>query len=324
MTSVEKPSSGRDAVDAARDDLRGLFELETLHRRGPASLVWLARDLEFDQPVALKLMPRAPGAGSEAEEAFHQAAALVAALDHPHVVPWYSAGATDRFFWCSMEYVEGRSLAELLRSSQPIAPSMCLRIVGQVAIALDAAHRLGVVHAGLTPANVLIDAAGEARVTDFWIPWVLERHGALPGDGGKARREPYRAPEQVSEGRSGPEADQYSLAALLQTCLSKTRARIPPELAGAIERALHPTPGARFPSVRDFAAALGGFAPRSPSGSLPQVFQDDDEDEDDPSYPPPPSRWRWLPARLRWLPAGVVTLVVVGAVAAPWLLSSGS
>src|SRR2546429_7384109 len=56
--------------------------------------------------------------------------------------------------WCSMEYVEGRSLAELLRSSQPMAPSMSLRIVGQVANALDAAHRLGVVHAGLTPANV--------------------------------------------------------------------------------------------------------------------------------------------------------------------------
>src|SRR5207244_5659515 len=77
-------------LDAARDDLRGLFELETLHRRGPASLVWLARDLEFDQPVALKLMPRTPGAGVEVEEAFHRAAALVAGLDHPHVVPWSS------------------------------------------------------------------------------------------------------------------------------------------------------------------------------------------------------------------------------------------
>jgi len=329
MTSIDTPSSGRDPLDAAaRDDLRGLFELETVHRRGPASLVCLARDLEFNQPVALKVIPRAPGAGAspETEEAFHRAAALVAALDHPHIVPLYSVGATDRFFWCSMEYVEGRSLTEALRSSTPMEPAVARRLVGQVAIALEAAHRLGVVHAGLTPANVLIDAAGDAHVTDFWIPWVLERHGALPGDGGKARREPYRAPEQVSEGRSGPEADQYSLAALLQTCLSKTRARIPPEIAGAIERALHATPEARFPSVHDFAAALSGFASRSPSGSLPQVFEDDDEDkdEDDPSYPPPPSRWHWLPTRLRWLPAGVVTLVVLGAVAAPWLLSSGS
>src|SRR5437763_4209886 len=151
MTSIDTPSSGRDPVDAAaRDDLRGLFELETVHRRGPASLVCLARDLEYNQPVALKVMPRLPAGGGEAEEAFHRAAALVAALDHPHVVPLYSAGATDRFFWCSMEYVEGRSLTEALRSSTPMEPAVARRLVDQVAIALDAAHRLGVVHAGLT------------------------------------------------------------------------------------------------------------------------------------------------------------------------------
>src|SRR5438876_2916411 len=267
MTSVDTPHGGHDPVDAAaREDLRGLFELETVHRRGPASVVFLARDLEFDQPVALKLIPRAPVAGAEAEEAFHRAAALVADLDHPHIVPLYSAGATDRFFWCSMGYVEGRSLAEALRSSEPMDPAACLRLVGQVATALDAAHLLGIVHAGLTPANVVIDAAGDAHVTDFWIPWVLERLGALPGDGGKARRDKYRAPEQVSEGRCGPEADQYSLATLMQACLTKARARIPPEIARAIERALNPTPEGRFPTVGDFAATLGTAAPRSLRG----------------------------------------------------------
>jgi len=318
MTSVDTSPPGRDPVDAAaRDDLRGLFELETVHRRGPASVVFLARDLEFDQPVALKLMPRVPGAGAEAEEAFHRAAAQIAALDHPHIVPLYSAGATDRFFWCSMEYVEGRSLAEALRSSGPMEPGACLRLVGQVANALDAAHALGVVHAGLTPANVLIDAAGDAHVTDFWIPWVLERLGALPGDGGKARRDKYRAPEQLSEGRCGAEADQYALAVLMQACLGKTSARIPPDMSGGIERALSPTPEARFPSVGDFVAALGLSGARLPSRAPPQLLDDDDYDDDDPAFPPQPSRWRWIPA-------GVLTLVVLGAVVAPWLLSSGS
>src|SRR2546430_7051968 len=169
---------------AARDELRGLFELQTSHGQGPTSLVCLARDLEYDQAVALKVMPRAPHAGPEVEEAFHRAAAAVAALDHPGIVPLYSAGATDRFFWCSMEYVEGRSLAESLRSSGPMEPSACVRLVEQVAAALDAAHRLGVVHGGLTPANVLFDAAGDVHVTDFWIPWVLERLSALPAAGG--------------------------------------------------------------------------------------------------------------------------------------------
>jgi hypothetical protein len=157
-------------------------------------------------------------------------------------------------------------------------------------------------------------------VTDFWIPWVLERLGGLPGDGGKARREKYRAPEQVSEGMCGPEADQYSLAALLQACLTKSRARVLPDIARAIERALSPKPEARFPSVSEFAAALGVSARPASIGTLPQFLEDDDEDdrdEYDPSYAPRPSRWRWIPV-------GVVTLVVLGAVAAPWLLSSGS
>jgi len=327
MTSVEKPSSGRDAVDAARDDLRGLFELETLHRRGPASLVWLARDLEFDQPVALKLMPRTPGAGAEVEEAFHRAAALVATLDHPHVVPWYSAGATDRFFWCSMEYVEARSLAELLRSSQPMAPSMCLRLVEQVAAALDTAHRLGVVHAGLTPANVLIDAAGDARVTDFWVPWVLEQLGAFAADTDTTRKLAYRAPEQIAEGRAGPEADQYALAALMQACLSGKLARetgggngVPPRVTRALERAMSPVPGDRFASVGEFVAAVEGGAPAEHGiVASPPAGLDDELDElpDEPSLPLP------VPRR-RWVPMGVLGLVVVGGAVATWVLSSGA
>jgi serine/threonine protein kinase len=325
MTSVKKRSSGRDrAEDAVRDDLRGLFDLETVHRRGLASLVWLARDLEYNQLVALKVVPRAPATGTEAEEAFHQAAALVAALEHPHVVPLYSAGATDRSFWCSMEYVEGRSLAEARRSSQPMAPSTCLRLVGQIGAALDAAHRLGVVHAGLTPANVLIDAAGDAHVTDFWIPWVLERLGALPGDGGKARRDTYRAPEQVAEGRPGPEADQYALAAVMRACLSGKPPReegsgMPPRILRALERALSPAPADRFPSVAEFVGALEAGAPSEHRAEAPRLvgLHDDVEELDDEPSPAAPRR--------RWVPLGVLALVVVGgAVATAWLLSSGA
>jgi len=325
MTSVEKPSSGRDPVEAAaRDDLRGLFELETVHRRGPTSLVYLARDLEFDQPVALKVMWRAPGAGAEVEEAFHRAAALVAALDHPHVVPWYSAGATDRFFWCSMEYVEGRSLAEVLRSSQPMAPSMCLRLVGQVGAALDAAHRLGVVHAGLTPANVLIDAAGDAHVTDFWVPWVLEQLRALAGDAEKTRRAAHRAPEQVAEGQAGPEADQYALAAVMRACLSGKPSReegngMPPRVVRALERALSPAPADRFASVAEFVGALEAGAPSEHRAEPPRIVglhDDVDELDDEPPHPAP---------RRRWVPMGVLGLLVVGgAVATAWLLGSGA
>jgi serine/threonine-protein kinase len=276
--------------------------------------VCIARDLEYNQLVALRVMPRAATAGPDAEEAFRRAAAVAAGLDHPHIVPLYSAGATDRFFWCAMQYVEGRSLAEGLRSSGPIEPAACLGIAGQVATALDFAHRLGVIHAGLTPGNVLLDAAGDAHVTDFWIPWVLEGLGALPDDGGKAQRARYRAPEQLAEGRCGPEADQHALATLMKACLMKTRAPIAPEIGRAIERALSPAPENRFPSVREFAVALGAAGAPS-SARTPALIGYDGEgyQEDAPS----PSRWSWVPA-------GAFTLIVLGAVAAPWLLSRGS
>src|SRR2546422_2533180 len=88
-------------------------------------------------------------------------------------------------------------------------------------------------------------------------------------------------------------------------------------MSGGIERALSPTPEARFPSVGDFVAALGLSGARLPSRAPPQLLDDDDYDDDDPAFPPQPSRWRWIPA-------GVLTLVVLGAVVAPWLLSSGS
>ena len=346
MTSVEMAPSEREPVDAAaREDLRGLFELETVHRRGPRSLVCVARDLEYDQPVALKVMPRAPDVGSAVETAFHEAAAVVAALEHPHVVPLYSAGATDRFFWCSMQYVEGRSLAEQLRSSAPMELSACLCLVEQIAAALDAAHGLGVVHADLTPANVLVDAAGDAHVTDFWVPWVLERLGALAGTGNVVREAAYRAPEMSPARDPGPLADQYALAVLVYQCLSgkvpvlenplkaiaqgrpaqpparlaDSQPGVPPHVSQAVERALAPAPGARFPDVLDFVSALQAPAPAPARGlaERTRVLVPEDDPTDPDSQPRQGSRWRWVPA-------GVVTLVVLGAVAAPWLLSSGS
>src|SRR5690349_6003559 len=117
MTNEPPEKPRRHPLDAAvQEDLRELFRLEMLYARGPISRLYLARDLEYDQPVALKVIPRSPQAWPRVEEAFHEAAAEAAVLAHPHIVPLYSAGATDRLFWCSSEFVTGRSLAEQLRA----------------------------------------------------------------------------------------------------------------------------------------------------------------------------------------------------------------
>src|SRR6266542_2410602 len=133
MTALE-----HDPIDAVvQDDLGDLFALEQLHRRGPGSRVYLARDLEYDQPVAVKVIPRAAGADAAVEEAFHRAAATAAALEHPHIVPLYSAGVTGRLWWWSMPYVEGQSLAERLQGGSPLELVMCIHVAQQVADALD-------------------------------------------------------------------------------------------------------------------------------------------------------------------------------------------
>jgi serine/threonine-protein kinase len=288
--AVADEAPGPDPIDAAaRRELTKLFAVERLHRRGPASIVYFARDLESDRPVALKVMPRSPQADGAAQESFHRSVAAAAALDHRHVVPIYGAGTSESLFWYSTTYVDGPSLAELLSAGGPMDLPACVRLVAQVASALEYGHRQGVVHADLKPTNVLIDAAGLARVTDFHVPRVLEQlaaPGRGPGSAGSARRVEYIAPEEFTGQEPGPPADQYALALLFYECLTGNvpfygeTARAsgewlwtePPPLADlrpdvdgrvslAVERALSRAPERRFSSIPDFVAGLGAPAP---------------------------------------------------------------
>jgi hypothetical protein len=332
---LETPHDPLD--EAVREDLGELFALESLHRRGARSLLYLARDLEYDQPVAVKVLPRAPEAGPDAEEAFHRAAATAAALEHPRIVPLYSAGATERLWWWSMPYVEGQSLAERLQSTDPLELVTCVDVAQQVADALDFAHRLGVIHAGLKPANVLVDAAGDVHLTDFWVPWTLSQLGALArGDADEASA-PYVAPEQRSRREAGPAGDQYALATLVYTCLTgapplfedplaaiaggrtpeppprldQVRTDIPAWVSRAVARAMSQAPDGRYPTASDFVAALEASPVPAASGRALGLGGY----EAMGSHPGHGLNWRWVPV-------GLLTLVALGAVLAPWLLSS--
>src|SRR5207253_10541042 len=156
---------------------------------------------------------------------------------------------------------------------------------------------------------------GDARVTDFWVPWVLEQLGAFAADTDMTRKLAYRAPEQIAEGLAGPEADQYALAALMQACLSGKLARetgngVPPRVTRALERAMSPVPGDRFASVGEFVAALEGGAPAEHgivASPLPGLDDDPDELPAEPSLPVP---------RRRRVPTGVLGLEVVGGAVA--------
>jgi serine/threonine protein kinase len=340
------PALARDPIDAAvQEDLRELFRLEMLYARGPASRLYVAQDLEYNQPVALKVMPRSPQAWARAEAAFHEAAAAAAVLAHPHAVPLYSAGATDRVFWYSTEFVTGRSLAELLHAGPPMELAACVKIAEQIAAALDAAHRLGVVHADLKPTNVLLDADGQVRVTDFWIRWVLEQLGASVGKGdandGEARDwpGPYLSPEQRVGREPGPAADQYALGALVYECLAgapphaedpmaaiaegrsptppqsliDVRPDIPADVSAAVERALSQAPDGRYETAGHFVAALG-----APVSSFESVSPAPLE-----VAPGPPHVGRAPRHGIGLVSVALLAFVIVGAAGAAWILGLG-
>jgi len=246
----------RELEASARKDLEQEFQIEGVLGQGPRGVVYLALERERDRLVALKIIPRTAVTAPEADGLLQREASLASSLDHPHIVPVYRAGATRIFLWYVMEYANGHSLAEALASTDQAAPdwAQCLRIIHQVASALDYAHRRGMTHGGVKPGNILIDGRGWARVTDFGIARAFGRPQAVFGADAPAEQR-YLAPEQfASRNLAGPSVDQYGLAVVAHDCL---RGAAPtPHVLEALQRATSEHPSERFATILDFVSAL--------------------------------------------------------------------
>ncbi len=250
----EAPPAEPSELDARRQLARE-FRIDSLLERPPGPIVYLARDAD-ERLIALKVVAR-PQVGA-AEDRFHAAADAAAQLDHPHILPLYRHGATENFFWCATKYVDGRSLAGMLATGGPLERSTCLRIVEQVASALDYAHRRGVAHGALTPDCIIVDANEWALVGDFAMRGLLDA-----------------APDGAQAGEPAAGRDQRALAAIAHQCLTGTPmgedpptaednpAGLPLHVSQALRRALSSRQADRFPSVLDFVAALGGSRPET-------------------------------------------------------------
>jgi len=266
------PTSALTELDARRELARE-FRIEALlpTEDEATTAVYLAYDPRQDRQVQVKVAPRQPLRDAGAEDRFRRAAEAAAALDHPHIIPTYRSGATASFLWFSTKHVEGRSIAEIVRTSGPMDLAHCLRTLEQVASALDYAHRRGVVHGALSSSNVVLDANEWALVGDFAVAEVVVS--------ARAAAEAFNA--------RGPTAgaDQYALAALAYECLSGTRpagdaspklselrADIPPHVSEALRQGLSKRPAERFPSVLDLVAAVGGTSPGAGAGARAALF----------------------------------------------------
>jgi WD40 repeat protein/tRNA A-37 threonylcarbamoyl transferase component Bud32 len=184
--------------------------------RGGMGVVYKARHCRLNRVVALKVHQAGRLMSADQAQRFQAEAEAAAKLDHPHIVPIYEVGQSDGLHYFSMAFVEGRSLAQRV-AEQPLDPREAAAVVRQVAEAVAYAHGRGVIHRDLKPGNILMDAAGQPRVTDFGLAKRADADGSLTQSGQVMGTPSYMPPEQAegNNERVGPPSDVYSLGATL-------------------------------------------------------------------------------------------------------------
>ena len=278
---------------------RYLVELEL--GRGGMATVWLARDVRHERPVAIKVL-HPELAGAIGIERFVREVRLTARLQHPGIVALLDSGVLPdadgtSLPWYAMAYVAGESLRDRLTREPQLPVEEALRITEDVAAALQAAHREGVIHRDIKPENVLL-ADGRVYVVDFGIARALIDTGTerLTSTGLAIGTPVYMSPEQASAIAVDARTDQYSLATVLYEMLAgeppftgptaqsivarrltepprplrTVRSAVSTSLESAILRGLERVPADRFPDMAAFAAALrsptaAAVGPRDPA-----------------------------------------------------------
>ena len=320
------------------------YVLEEQIGQGGMAVVFRARDERLDRQVALKFLAPWLATDEEFRRRFDQESRLAAAVNNPHIIPVFRADEADGLLFIAMLYVTGGDVGSLVHRQGALPPGRAVEIVSQVASALDAAHRRGLVHRDVKPSNMLLDGDSEpdhVYLSDFGLAKTatgtatnsLTRTGQLLGTLA------YIAPEQVAGKPVDGRTDQYSLACAAYEMLSgeppfdgdaiavlaahmnqpppaltSRQPRLPAAVDAVFARALAKDPAGRYPSCRQFADALRGAlyaAPPTqpiPPGPFPL-----------PPPPPPPHRRRTTGI----IAAAVAAVAAVGLVIwAPWSVRS--
>ena len=194
----------------------GDYEIVRELARGGMGVVFQARQVSLNRPVALKMILAGQLADDDAVRRFHIEAEAAANLDHPGIVPIYEVGEYEGQHYFSMGFVEGQSLSQKIANG-PLPPRLAAELMVKVSEAIEYAHHHGVIHRDLKPANILLDQAGNPRVTDFGLAKKLEGDSGLTGSGQIMGTPSYMPPEQAGgpRGEVGPLADVYALGATL-------------------------------------------------------------------------------------------------------------
>ncbi|WP_432479744.1 serine/threonine-protein kinase [Nocardioides sp. GXQ0305] len=336
--------------------IAGRYQLDREIGRGGMGAVWLARDTTLGREVAIKRLGLMPGVSGPDLDRAAREARLAARLNHPHVVHVFDLVNEDEGQWLVMEYVEGRTLAAMVRVDGPLSLQRASALLGQAADALAAAHAAGIVHRDVKPSNILVGHDDEVKLSDFGIARA-EADASLTQTGLVTGSPAYLSPEVASGHTATSASDVWSLGATLYHALSgrppyevgenlmgalfRIVHEDPPRLADAgwlaplLEATMTKQPDARWSmaEVRDYLHSGGRGGAAATSSGATQVMTAAPAAEASPpapaaetpppAQPPPPAAGSDSRRRRRWLPLvlAAAVLLVLGALA--WTLLRG-
>src|SRR5215475_8963474 len=194
--------------------LSGRYRLEAKLGSGGMSTVYLGRDQTLDREVAIKVMHREMSEQADQLERFRQEARAVAKLSHPNVVTVIDAGEDGGYPYIVFEYVEGETLKQRIAREGALDPQEAIAYAIEIARGLSMAHARNMVHRDIKPQNILIDAEGRAKLTDFGISRQLEQDG-MTATGRVLGTTDYVAPEQAMGRGADQRSDIYALGVVL-------------------------------------------------------------------------------------------------------------
>jgi serine/threonine protein kinase len=284
-TPTQFPPGGNEPPPQLGKSVRHFGDYELLEEiaRGGMGVVYKARQKGLNRIVAVKLILSGELASSDAVQRFHTEAQAAANLRHPNLISIHEIGQYAGQHFYSMDYIEGKSLASLVKD-RPLPARQAARYVQVIAEAVHYAHERGVVHRDLKPSNVLLDAADQPFVTDFGLAKRVRGEPGLTQTGQILGTPSYMPPEQASGKRgTSPAADVYSLGAILYELLtgrppyrgetafdtlqmvlemdpvapSLLNPKVPRDLETVCLKCLEKQPGRRYPSARELADDLG-------------------------------------------------------------------